>query len=466
MFMSFIQLNFGVEGGRDWPAKIAVVCSAWFVFYVFCSYSIYRTIYLFSNAYLLAIAMFHLGVVYLLAFGSVEESSWTRGSFSQWLETAGWYVVMAFGSYGIGLAFAGIRRSPSVVADKYRPIYTARANRFLFQQGVGLLIASFIFILWGIKSYGNIFAYSRQDLYGQGPDSRGLRVFMMVFPSALLLLTIAAQSKKQRVFGYTMAGLGIFLFMISGYRSAALFPMLLGAVLWVKSGRKIPVSIAVGAIAGVLVAISVVGIFRQMGSYGELGSQQLSEAYEESSVERSIAEMGGTIGVLAHTLRLVPEVDYHTHGASYWLALKGMFPNIGFSIDTSSSRMELGDDVKMDKSQFARMAPSSWLTYRIKPAQFEKGGGVGFSAIAEPYLNFGVGGVVMIFIILGYFLGRLDRLDLIANKYTYLFVAAMLWPLIRTVRNDFANFLKPMGFMIIILLLWNIALEILGRRAK
>ena len=37
-----------------------------------------------------------------------------------------------------------------------------------------------------------------------------------------------------------------------------------------------------------------------------------------------------------------------------------------------------------------------------------------------------------------------------------IFAGALLWPFIRTVRNDFSNFVKPLGFIVIILLIWSV----------
>ena len=93
-------------------------------------------------------------------------------------------------------------------------------------------------------------------------------------------------------------------------------------------------------------------------------------------------------------------------------------------------------------------APAAWITSRVSPFSFSTGGGIGYSGVAEPYLNFGMPGVLIIFFGLGYFLmrqensrrGSVYRTAVLACSY-----AALLW----TVRNDFGNFARPVAWSIL-----------------
>jgi len=462
LILSLVQIGYEPGGGAGWPVKIMLATLFWLVAYFTTSLLAYKTPYLFSSSYIISLAIFHLGAIYLIAIGYAESAEWVSGALSSWVELASWYILLSFSSYGIGMAIGFFTIKPK---KSLNPINKEFVNRYLYQQGVGLLLASVIFLAFGIAAYGNIFAYSRQELYGAGVDSRGLRTFMMVFPGAVILMVISANSYRRKIFAYSLGFLALALFMFSGYRSAALFPALIGAVLWVKSGRKIPLPIAGASIFVVLIAISVSGQFRAMGKYGDLGAEELKKSYEGASVEKSLAEMGSSVGVLAHALRLVPDEDPYFYGNSYVKAVSGMLPNIGLKHDTSGYRGDVLADIT-DADALIELAPSSYMTYKLKPHQFGKGGGVGFSGIAEPYINFGTYAVVIYFVVLGALLARLDTLNLFAHPYLYLFAATMLWPLLRTVRNDFANFLKPMGFILIILIVWNIGLKILDKNIK
>ena len=464
-FYSLFNIFQGSDGGENWPLQIVVLTAIFSAIYVFCTYQYFKTLYLFSNAYLLAFVIFHLGVVIQIAFGIIPGGAWLTGDFSLWIELACWYILLAMAMFSMGFSIGLMPKVTRAVNPEIRLAHKRRTMRFARYSSFGLLLAAIIFFILAIRSYGNLLEYMRADLYGDSNDSRGLGVFMMIFPGAAILLLISSQTPTQTRRALFLTGFSFLLFMFSGYRSGALFPCLIGVILWVKTGRHLPKWLAVGLLSLVVISISVFGAFRQMGAFGELGVDELKSSYEQSSVTASFAELGQTAGIVAHTLRLVPEVNDHFSGSSYWRAFKGMFPNIGFNVNTKNSRSDLADEIKMDDSAFKKLNPSSWLTFHIKPAQFAKGGGVGFSTVAEPYLNFGVGGVVIFFLLLGYFMARIDLLDLFIHPYMFVFCGSILWFLVRTVRNDFANFLKPLGFIIIILIIWHVGLRLIGRRS-
>jgi len=463
-FYSLLNIFQGVDGGDGWPLQVVVLTALYIGVYVFCTYKYFKTLYLFSNAYLLAFTIFHLGLVIQIVFGIIPGGAWIAGSFSVWVELACWYILLAMAMFVMGFSIGLMARVTRAASPEIRLAYKKKTLKFARYSSFGLLLAAVIFFFFAIRSYGNLLEYMRADLYGDGNDSRGLGVFMMIFPGAATLMLVSSQTKVQTRRALFLAGFSFLLFMFSGYRSGALFPCLIGVILWVKTGRSFPKWLAVTMLSVVVISISVFGAFRQMGAFGDLGMDELKSSYEQSSVTASFSELGQTAGIVAHTLRLVPDVNNHFSGASYWRALRGMFPNVGFNVNAKNSRSDLTDDIKMDDRALSKLNPSSWLTYHIKPAQFAKGGGVGFSTVAEPYLNFGVGGVVIFFLLLGYFMARLDSLDLFVHPFLFVFCGSILWFLVRTVRNDFANFLKPLGFMIIILIIWHISLRFIGRR--
>jgi len=293
------------------------VSLAWIVIYLAATYSYFKTLYLLGSAYLVALFMFHLGLIYQIAVGIVTAANWTTGSMAPWMEAAAWFVVLALCSFGIGNALAIMVKKPKKSPVEPVNLQRNRTLSFLRSQAMGLGLACICFLIMTIISYGNIFAYSRAELFNLQTDTRGFGVLMMVLPGAVTLFVLAAQTATQKLIAYS---LGIFVFlviMLSGYRSAALFPALVGTVLWVKSGRRIPAVVAVSGVLFVLMAISVVGVFRQMGSYDSLNAEKLQTSLDNASLDSSITEMGQSVGVLANVIKLVPAVDNHNYGNSY-----------------------------------------------------------------------------------------------------------------------------------------------------
>jgi len=466
LVVAMTQIISGASGGGNWTNIIFFVTFVWFVIYFWTSFLFHRTLYLFSNAYLIGLALFHLGLIYLIVFDQVEVSSWVRGPRSWQYEMAGWYIVLALSAFGIGQSLGGLGAGRKKRSAHVKELNILEVNRFIYAQGIGLFMIGLIFLFIALKSYGNILAYSRAELFNLKADSRGFGLFMMVMPGAIMLLTVSARTRIQKIFSYSLAVVFFLLILLSGYRSAALMPALVGVIIWVKTGRKIPVVIAITAIIFVLVAISVVSIFRQMGSYEKLGAEQLRSSYESSRMIDSFAEMGASVGVLSEVLRLIPKKESYRYGYSYWIAIKEMIPNVSLSIDSSESRKSKLAQAAFSKAKLKEMAPADWITYKVNRWKFDHGQGLGFSAIAEPYLNFGMIGVIFYFSILGFILFRFDNKEINYHPYIYLFAGAIYWTFIRTVRNDFRNFMKPMAFLIIILLIYNFFLWAIGKKFR
>jgi oligosaccharide repeat unit polymerase len=454
----------------DWSTEVSVVSLVYLGTFFVLSLLLFKTPYLFTGVYLLALSLFHLGITVPESLGllqTVPESSgliqvgnWRSGSLVKWLEQAGWYTVLALACIGIGFSLSV---TPTRLRKMYQPMDPERKNQTLslaFQNGIGLLLASGVMLGLAIASFGNLLSYSRVDFFRGTGDTRGLGVFLMTFPSAVTLVLIGARTRLQRLFAWLLFLFGFALIMLSGYRAAALYPMLIGAAVWVKVGRRIPMLYATIAGLILVMAISAIGILRTY-RYQEMDSKKLEHSVESSRVEDTFVTLGQTGGLLAHVLRLVPHTDPFRYGWTYVQYVQASIPNITGSINKSDRSIALRDS-RTDPKAIARTPPSDWLTYRVLPEKFAVGEGVGFTGIGEPYLNFGLPGVVIFFVVLGYFLGRLDLSNLLEHPAMLVFSTAILWRLIQTVRDDFGNFIKPMVFIYIMLMLWRMVLRIFG----
>jgi hypothetical protein len=141
------------------------------------------------------------------------------------------------------------------------------------------------------------------------------------------------------------------------------------------------------------------------------------------------AEMGMSIRPLVETVDLLGPKDFRL-GKTYWIAVKGIVPNLALRWEASSTESELD------------LPPSHWITAMVDPWTYKNYGGMGFSAIAEPYMNFGVPGVIAYFFLLSFLLVYLERLS-IRSAYSLAAWALILGPLLWTTRNDFSNFFRP-----------------------
>jgi hypothetical protein len=152
--------------------------------------------------------------------------------------------------------------------------------------------------------------------------------------------------------------------------------------------------------------------------------------------------MGGSLRTLVETVRLVPEVTAYRRGGSYVDAALRVIPNVGLI------------KAAHDWTDPASLPPNHWVTFMVAPWAYATFGGLGFSAIAEPYLNFGVLGVAGYFFGLGALLGWLDLALTRRPSRRFLAITAVVFmPLLVTVRNDFHNFMRPAAWGAAIVLL-------------
>jgi len=398
------------------------------------------------------LCIFHLGRIIPAAFGVFGLESWANSPSAKWLEYAGWYTTLALASIGIGTSI-GCFLKQSRFPNKKIKFSSDKTLSVAYWSGIGLFFAAGIFFGMLIYSVGNLLNISRLDFFSGSVKSRGLGTFLWVFPGAATLMIIGAQNKIQKITAFSLASIGFFVILFSGYRSTAFVPILVGVVLWVKTGHKLSKFLAVTMVVFVVVAIPVIGKLRALGSYGEISQEKIEKTLQKSKTEKGIVEMGSSVGVLAEVLRLTPKTDPFRYGYTYIIAIKNSIPNLGTSISEGDRKMAL--KANLTKNALFELPPSDLITLRLFPDKFRNGEGVGYSAIAEPYINFGLTGVIFYFCLLGYLFYKFDSKNILYHPKLLIFSGSIYWCFVRTVRNDIGNFIKPMVFIIIILTIWR-----------
>ena len=332
----------------------------------------------------------------------------------------------------------------------------ARNLARLRNLGIGLCFACLVALVIGLAQVGNLLQYSRNQLFFSGMDIRGIALFNWFGPSAATAMVITARTPRQRRWSYVLGALALAIYLLSGNRSMALFPLLVGVVIWVKSGRRFPLPLAAGVALAAILIIPVIGALRTMGAYDKVSFSDVSKSSERASVSSALAELGGSAGVLAVTLQYVPAEDPFRYGRTYLVYLRQMIPNIGGSTDISESPRAILAESGSVSAALQRFSPSIWATVRVLGVEsaLYGGQGVGFSGIAEPYFNFGFIGVVVFFLGVGVVFARMEARNLLLQYRWLVFAALFYWPFIGTVRNEFGTFTKPASFILICLGVW------------
>lgn len=372
--------------------------------------------------YLGLLGLFHLGLVVPWALGlyNVNRVPWFA---SYELPRALTLVIYSILAYQLGLLAALWRGQPSDVLPIERgpTLENSKlsvAGHFIF------ILGAIVFVLGLIRldptgyyklTYSDTFrlrAESDPRFFGTG----------MIFASIGLCMAVAGASKQKLRFILLCAGFWFCVLFYLGFRGPALIACLIVYAMALKKGTKFPRWFPWLASAFLLVAIPIIGVIRD---------EPLNNRAFHSSPNflDAPAEMGQSIRPLIETEAIISPRDYR-YGKTYLVALKGIIPNLALRWEASNP--ESVED----------LPPSNWIIAVVDPWVYRNYGGMGFSAIAEPYMNFGSAGVIGYFFLLAYLLVRLERAAIL-NSYALASWGLILGPLLWTVRNDFTTFLRP-----------------------
>jgi len=148
-----------------------------------------------------------------------------------------------------------------------------------------------------------------------------------------------------------------------------------------------------------------------------------------------LVEAGGSMHPLLVTAEQVDTgAEELWGGRSYEMALGRVLLNV-------SSR----------RSEDQTLTPSAWATLQADPWAYDHGYGIGFSGVAEPYLNFGAAGVLLVFLALGLVVQAWQRW-LSREPFRAAIGAASFGFVLWTVRNEAMEVFRAMAIAAAIVL--------------
>jgi oligosaccharide repeat unit polymerase len=232
--------------------------------------------------------------------------------------------------------------------------------------------------------------YQQEAVTGIGATSNVLAAFLV--PSALFLLVGSRDSRS----GIAVSSLIILSYSIIefflGDRSNAVMPLIAYAWLWHWTVRPLPKTILItSGMIVMFVVFPVVKETRDIAGYARSLAILINTFYSiDNPFVTVVHEMGGSMQTVAYTLDLVPGFRPFDIGQGYLYALLTIFPNLFWDVHPT----------------IARGLAATWLTKTVAPYIASIGGGLGYSFIAEAYLNFGWLGAPVALGLIGFFYGK------------------------------------------------------------
>ncbi|HTS11320.1 MAG TPA: O-antigen polysaccharide polymerase Wzy [Candidatus Limnocylindrales bacterium] len=259
----------------------------------------------------------------------------------------------------------------------------------------------------------------------------------MTIGSIALCLAFAGASRLQLKIAFLCAGVWVLALFYLGFRGPALIAGLIACVLALKKGVTFPRWAPWVAVAILLVAVPVERVIREE----PLNQRSFFSTLQNLNILDAPAEMGTSIRPLVETADLIDATNYR-FGRTYLIGVEGILPNLALRWENSSTE------------SLDNLPPSHWITAVTDPWTYRTYGGMGFSAVAEPYMNFGPVGMIVFFLGIAFILVRLEQVSF-RNAYALAAWGLILGPLLWTTRNDFSNFFRPA--------IWGVACLVLVR---
>lgn len=387
--------------------------------------------------FLLSATLFNGGQGFLEVF-KLNENGILDGKFSsETVLKALFLVVIGLSSVHLGALISALGSKKSSSNKN-----TGRKNNLPSLEdirwvGWGLLFISIIPAFFLLKdAVSNVMAYGYFGLFQQeaqtGLDATHRVLAAFLVPAALFLL---AGSEGRRitiaVSGTVILSYSSILFLL-GSRAWAVMPLISFLWLWHRCIRPITRKTLV-VVGGVLLfmVFPLVKDIRTIAGEDRLSSHILIDAFYsiDNPVVTIISEIGGSMGTIAYTLELVPDIRPFDVGKGYFYSLLTVVPNLFWDIHPT----------------IARGLASEWLIETVDPISALLGGGLGFSFIAEAYLNFGGFGVPVAAGIIGFLFGKLVLwADRSADPGKWAMIASFSAFFLFFARSESAHIIRPL----------------------
>lgn len=177
-----------------------------------------------------------------------------------------------------------------------------------------------------------------------------------------------------------------------GARYPALAPVIAYAYVWHRVVRPLPRgAVLAGAIFLLGGIIPITANIRNLAGADRLSISAIADGFLslENPLIAGVSETGGTLRTIAYTIDLVPAQRRYDLGVEYLYALLTVMPNFFWDLHPT----------------LARGVAADWLARTVDPVMAALGGGLGYSFLAEAYLNFGLWGVWLVPFVVGFLYG-------------------------------------------------------------
>ena len=285
-----------------------------------------------------------------------------------------------------------------------------------------------------VRANGYMGLYRVDEATGLESGSRILAGFLI--PSTIFLLGSDPCRRRLRLLcTATVVGYAATNFFL-GYRGVAAMPLIAYAWAYHRMVRPLGRRWLVPSLALAFVVLPTIAVVRNQAAGEGRSASAYVEAFVaiENPVVSQVREMGGSFRTVVYTQVLVPDSREYDYGASYLDAAYTVVPGFFWTQHPALANGTL----------------STWVSYTARPWLRESGGGIGYSFIAETYINFGWwGGVAAMGVLGAFFAGIFAWGSLTNDRMRVVIVASFLSFLAYYARGEATHVLRPLVWYVL-----------------
>lgn len=388
-----------------------------------------------------ALYVFTLGHGFLDLFDAVTERfslilSW--GITEQQYLNAEYISLVFILAFHCG-AVSGFRNSSSYrVADtsKYDLVALKRVGIYGTLMFLPFYLYSIIEKVRIIIQYGYMGLYDEANLAFGGVGALIRLVSDLYVPSILCLLVYCEATKNKRLFVYLFSFITVCVppFFIGARTNSVIMCgiMFLIYYLYNKITKK-----------QILVCISIVYVFlfslilmrnaRQVQDAMEIADavEQIQGTEDSNPLVSMVSEMGWSMFPVVKTIEIKQSPNEHyLYGSTFLWGITSIFPNLFWDKHPAKKNANMSD----------------WITKKLNFTY-----GIGYSLVAEAYVNFGIFGFIFMYYLAFIFM-KLFKYSSANNKSDLILLVCsliFLWFIIRIVRNNFLDTFRYLTFYVL-----------------
>ena len=271
-----------------------------------------------------------------------------------------------------------------------------------------------------------------QQDFVTGIDAGADVLAALIVPAALFLLAGTSSLSAARFIPVVIIGLIAAANLAIGGRITAIMALFALAWQWHYTVRRIRVQwLIIAGLAMLLVVFPLVRSVRDGSGSERYSVRALADSFKaiENPAVEIISELGFSMATVAYTVELVPAHRSFDYGVSYAYAAVAVIPNVFWTLHPT----------------VAHGLASDWLIWQVDPYNAARQGGLGFSFIAEAYLNVGWIGTPLVMLLLGYGVVNLTQwASETTDAARFAAVAAFMTFFLRFPRGESAGVIRPL----------------------